>query len=88
MTDYTGNMIFGTALEKVVRGCGLVDVWETVPPTAVFTHYTWNEEAHPDRIYVTSSISGQKVEVETVFAAVTDHLAVRLRIKLEDPLLQ
>jgi hypothetical protein len=81
-------MIFSTAIEKVVRDCGPVDVWETVHPRAVFTHYTSHGATHTDRIYVISNISGQKVGVETVFAAVTDHLAVSLRITLEVPLLQ
>ena len=44
--------------------------------------------ARLDRIYVMSKLRGQKVWVETVFAAFTDHLAVCLRIKLKAPRLQ
>ena len=42
---------------------------KSVPPRAVYTHYTSRGAARLCRIYVTSNISGQKVGVETVFAA-------------------
>ena len=87
-TDCTGNMHFSKALKKVVSGFGLVDVWETVPPRTVYTHYTSHGTALFNRIYVTSNLSCQKVRVETVSAPFTVHLAVCLRIKPEAPLLQ
>ena len=87
-TDCTGNRRFSKALETVVRGYGLADVWENVPLRAADTHYTSHGTARFDRIYVTSSLSAQKVGVETVVTASTYHLAVCLRIKLEAPLLQ
>jgi hypothetical protein len=81
-------MNFGKALEKIARGFGLVDVWETVPPRAAYTHYTSHGAACRDRIHVISNLSDQKVGVETVFAAFTERLAVCVRIELEVPLLQ
>jgi hypothetical protein len=63
-------------------------MWGTVSPREVYTHYTPHGAARLDRIYVTSKLNYQKVGVETVFAAFTDHLAVCLRIMLEAPLLQ
>ena len=86
-TDCTGNINFSEALKKVIRGFGLVDMWETVPPRAVYTHYTPHGAARVGRIHVISNLSGQKVGLETVFAAYTDHLPVCLRITLEAPLL-
>ena len=37
-TDCTRNINFSKALEKIVRGIGLVDVWESVPPRAVYIY--------------------------------------------------
>ena len=54
----------------------------------MYAHYTPHGAARLERIYVTSNLSGQKVGVETVYAAFIEHLAVCLRIKLEAPLLQ
>jgi hypothetical protein len=73
-------MIFGKSLEKLVRGFCLVDVRESVSPRAVLAHYTSRGASRLNAMhtYVTSNISGQKLRVETVFAAFTDHLAVYL----------
>jgi hypothetical protein len=86
--DCTGNINYSKALEKIVRGLNLVDVWGTVPPRAIYTHHTPHGAAHLDRIYVSANLSGVKVGAETVFAVFTNHLAVCLRLCLEIPLLQ
>jgi hypothetical protein len=66
--------------DKVARSFSLVNVWETVPPTAIYTHYTLHGAAHLDQIYVTSNLHGQKVGEGggAVFVAFTDHPAVYL----------
>ena len=64
-TDCTGNINFSKDLEKIVSDIGLVDVWETVPPRAVYTHYTSHGAARLDRINVASKLSCRKVRVET-----------------------
>ena len=48
--DCTGNMNFSTVLEKLITGFGLVDLWETVPPRAVYTLYTSNGATRLDCI--------------------------------------
>jgi len=64
-------MSFSKALETVARGYGLVDVWETVPLRAAYTHYTSHGAARLDRTYIISNLSAQKLGVETVVAACT-----------------
>jgi hypothetical protein len=54
-------MNFSKALDKVVRGFGLVDLRETVPPRAVYTHYNSHAAARFGLINVTSNLSGQKL---------------------------
>jgi endonuclease/exonuclease/phosphatase family metal-dependent hydrolase len=83
----TGNTNFSKALANPTRGFSLIDAWDAVPPRTVYTHYTPHGVARLDWIYVTANLSGQKVGVENVFAASTDHLAVCLHIKLDAPLL-
>jgi hypothetical protein len=84
----TGNINYSKALEKIVRGLDLVDVWGTVLPRAVYTHYTPHGAARLDLIYVRANLSEAKVRVETVFAGFTFHLAVCLLLRLEVPHLQ
>jgi hypothetical protein len=87
-TDCTGNMKFSKALDTVVRGFSLVDMWETSCDSRS-AHCTSHGAARFDRIYVTSNLSIRKVVgVETVVEALPDHLTVCLRIKLGNSLLQ
>ena len=51
--DCNGNTNFIQAIEKIVCGFGLVDVWGTVSLRAVYTHYTPHGAARLERIYVT-----------------------------------
>jgi alpha-galactosidase len=53
-----------------------------------YIHITLLMAALLDLIYVTSNLRDKWVGVETVVVALTDHLAVSLRIKLETSLLQ
>jgi hypothetical protein len=52
-------MNFSKALDKVVRGFGLVDVRETVPLTTEYTKCISHGAARLHRIYVTSNLSVQ-----------------------------
>jgi hypothetical protein len=74
--DCTGNINYSKSLEKIIRRLNQVDVWGTVPPRAVYTHYTPHGAARLDRIYDTANLSGAMVRAKTVFAAFTDYLAV------------
>ena len=76
-----GHFNFSRALNTLVQGYGLVDVWEAAPNRGIYTHYTRQGAARLDRIYVSQNLSYQKIE--TVVTAFTDHLAVTLRIVLE-----
>jgi len=58
------------------------------PPRAIYTHYTPHGVARLDRMYLSPNVRSQKSGAETVMAAFTDNLAVRLRITLDGPMLQ
>jgi type III secretory pathway component EscU len=51
-----------------------------IPITLITERRAWIE-------YITANLIGQKVKVATVVVAITEHLAVCLRIKLDAPLL-
>jgi len=74
--DCTGNMNYSKALDKLVRGLELTDVWATIHPRAIYTHYTPHGAARLDRLYISPNLGNRKIGVETVMAAFTDHLAV------------
>ena len=81
-------MNFSKALDNLVRGLKLTDVWTTTQQRAIFAHYTTHGAARLDRLYVSQNLRNSKIGVETVMTAFTDHLAVCLRITLDAPLLR
>jgi len=82
-TDATGHFNFSRALNTLIAGYDLVDMWAPTTGRAVYTHYTRSGAARLDRIYVSRHLSGQKYGIETAVAAFTDHLAVILRIAFD-----
>jgi hypothetical protein len=82
--DCTGKVNFSTTLQELVRCYDVVDAWAVKQTRDVYTHYTQQSTTRIDRIYVTLNISGG---VETVKIAITDHLAVVLRMVWEGPLI-
>jgi exonuclease III len=85
-TDRTGNMNYSTALDRMVRGLDLTDVWETISTRAIYTHYTPHGAARLDRMYVSPNMKNRNTDVETVMAAFIDHLPVCLRLTLDAPI--
>ena len=81
--DVTGRFNFSCALNTLVTGYDLVDMWSSPPERGVYTHYTRKGAARLDRIYVSRHLSGRKCGIETTVTAFTDHLAVILRIALD-----
>ena len=51
--DCTGHCNRSRALERLIQGLGLVDIWEATADRQVFTHYTSTGAARLDMIYVT-----------------------------------
>ena len=45
--DCTGNMNYSKALDKLVRGFELTDVWTTTHTRAIYTHYTRSSTTRP-----------------------------------------
>lgn len=69
--------------EKLVTGFGLIDLWGTVPPRDVYTHYTSHELARLLSNIGHMNLRSKKVGVETMVAAFTGQPVECLRIKLE-----
>jgi len=86
--ECTGNFNYSKALDKLVRGLELTDVWAPAQSRAIYTHYTPHGAARLDRLYDSPDLRNRKFGVETVLAAFTDHLAVCLHITPDAPLLR
>ena len=83
--DCTGKPVYSGALQTVVRGYNLNDVWEAGPMRGVYTHYTRQGATRIDRIYLSGELLTKKQGVEIVAAVMSDHMAVVLRIRWERP---
>jgi endonuclease/exonuclease/phosphatase family metal-dependent hydrolase len=84
-TDCRGKGNYSRALQQLVRGYDLVDVWEAKTTSDVYTHYTSQGATGIDRLYITRNICESKRGVDTLATAMTDHLAVVLRMVWEAP---
>ena len=84
-SDCTGHRYSSRALERLLIGLQLTDVWDASLNNHAYTHYTPNGVARLDRICATDGIRKHKQVVETLVAAFTDQLAVLLRVKLSIP---
>jgi len=85
-TGRTGHFNNSKALDGLVRGFDLHDMWRENLLRTVFTHYTPMGASRIDRIYTTRNTSDKKIGVETVAAVFTDHLAVVLRLSVDVPI--
>jgi hypothetical protein len=63
-------------------------MWQVYPPRKIFTHDFSTGASRIDRIYITKELTANKVGVETVAAAFTDHLAVILRLSVDVPMMR
>jgi len=87
-TDSTGQFNYSKALDGLVRGFELQDMWRADPLRTVFTHYSPMGASKIHRIYTTKELSAKKVGEETVAAAFTDHLSVIMRLSLDVPMVR
>ena len=78
--DAMAHQNYSRALQELIRGFDLVDMWETCHGRANYTHYKSQGAFRINRIYGSRS---DKKSVKTRIAAFTDHLAVVLRIALD-----
>ena len=58
-------------------------MWRADPLRTVFTHYPLMGISRIDRIYTKKELSDKKIGVETVAAAITDHLSVVMRLSVD-----
>jgi endonuclease/exonuclease/phosphatase family metal-dependent hydrolase len=84
--DATGQENRSRALDQLVRGFHLTDVWDHNAVNRGFKHYTATGASRLDRIYVSRNILTHKPGAETLAAAFTDHMAVALRLSGADPM--
>jgi hypothetical protein len=82
-SDCMGQFNYSCALNVLVTGYALTDMWEASPEHGIYTHYSRQGTSRLDRIYVTKNLHDRKKGVETVVAAFTDHLSVVLHIALD-----
>ena len=84
-SDCTGHRYSSRALERLLNGLQLTDVWDASLDNHAYTHYTQTGAARLDMICATDGIRKHKQGVETLVAAFTDRLAVLLRVQLSIP---
>ena len=87
-TDSTGHFNCSKALNGLVRGFDLHEMWWVNPLRTVFMHSSPMGASRIDRIYTTRNMSNKKIGVETVAAAFTDHQAVVLRLSANVPIVR
>jgi len=71
-----------------VHGVALTYTRQGNPTLKVYTHYSASRATRIDRIYATQELLERKLSVETIVARFSDHLAVRLRISIDLPILR
>lgn len=81
--DCMGHLNYSRALNYLVRGFDLIDMWEAATKRGIYTHYTRQGATRPDRKSETRNLRERKCGAETMVAAFTDYLAVVLGITLE-----
>ena len=86
--DCTGRHNFSRALDNLIKGLGLKDVWQRRQHSQIYTYYTYQGAARLDRIYVTDDLYQKKTAATTIFAPFTDHLAAAVRVTLNSPLVR
>jgi endonuclease/exonuclease/phosphatase family metal-dependent hydrolase len=82
--DTTGHKNYSRALETSVNGLGLTDACDANAKQRIYTHYTPTGASLLDRIYISRNLQPKKKGVETIVAAFTDHLAVVIRMAIEN----
>ena len=82
--ETTGKASYSSALRELITGYGLVDAWEAGSTRGVYTHYTRLGASRIDRLYMTKNIVENKCGVETIPVAMTDHMAVALRVRWQE----
>jgi exonuclease III len=86
--DATGQGTYSRSIATLIKGYSLQDAWQPRPGRKVYTHYTRHGGARLDRFYLTNNQLARKKSIETIATAFTDHLAVVLRLIMEENLIR
>ena len=78
--DTTGRFHTSSALMEIVRGIALTNAWTQNPTHPVYTHYSPTSASTIYRFYMTRDLMTQKLGIQILPAAFTDHNVVALRI--------
>ena len=87
-TDSTDGFNYSRALAELVHGLTLTETWQGHPARRVYTHYSMSGKTRIDQIYPTQELLARTLDIETVVAPFTDHLAVCLRISIALPIMR
>jgi len=85
--DTTDHTTPSKALTVLIKGLQLQDTGQMNTTRQDFTHYTHQGAARIDRIYISPNIKERQQGLETIPAAFTDHMAVILKIAMDDQIL-
>lgn len=55
--DCRGQLNYSRALDGIIRGFKLTDVWKVNPPRSIYAHYTPTGASRLDRIYNTKKLN-------------------------------
>ena len=81
------QVIITTAgLLERVRGLNLTDAWNAHTAKTTYTLYTPKGASRIDRIYIWNNMKSNKIYIETVATAFTDHFTVVIRIAIDTPI--
>jgi exonuclease III len=86
--ESTGTLNHSRCLIELLRGMELQDAWKRTTGWPGYTDYSPLGGSRLDRIYLTKDLINQKQALETIVAAFTDHLAVKLHLKMDAPILR
>ena len=86
--DSTGHFNYGKALDGLVCGFQLQDMWRAEPHKDGYYALLSDWSSRIDRIYTRKELSDKKISVDTVASAFTDHLSVVMRLSIDVPIVR
>ena len=87
-SDTTGGYTYSRALVELVHGLALTHTWQGNHTRKVYTRNSASRATRIDRIYATRELLERKQGMEAIVAPFTDHLAVCLRISIDQPIMR
>ena len=86
-SDTTGHYNHSGALAELIHEFSQKDTWQQNPTKPTYTHYSISGTTRIYRIYTTQELL-EKLVIEIIAAAFTDHHALLLRLVVDTPVLR